>query len=177
MFSTTFERNAVRSARPPQQTPRARGIDEIPVVHSGGLPNGEERYRQMRKAIRTEISKRQTALISGNPGRRLGSSKNGLLTCSQRGKPLPEQAPQSPTLQIADEAFERSARKEPNIRSVSTQQHTADELETIAAAVNYLPEHGILILMSLTQPFPLSAIKPIQSRNENRRGTHEEGCK
>ena len=42
-------------------------------------------------------------------------------------------------------------------------QHTADELKTVAKAVNYLSEHGISTLDELALPFPLSATKPTLS--------------
>ena len=45
------------------------------------------------------VFKRQTAL-SGKSGRRLGSSKSGLPTCSKRGKPPRSSRRNLPTLQI-----------------------------------------------------------------------------
>ena len=85
---------------------------------------------------------RQTAL-SGKSGRRLESSKNGLASCSRRGKP-PRSSPRNPpACKSADKVYERSEGKEPEVFAVLQRQHAADELKTIAAAVNYLSEHGI----------------------------------
>ena len=49
----------------------------------------------------------------------------------------------------ADEVFKRSERKEPEVFADWQRQHTADELKTVAKAVNYLSEHGISTLDEL----------------------------
>ena len=77
------------------------------------------------------------------------SSKNGLANCSRRGKP-PRSSPRNPRpCKSADEVFKRSERKERKYSQSWQRQHAADELKTVAKAVNYLSEHGISTLAEL----------------------------
>ena len=65
-------------------------------------------------------------------------------TCSKRGKPPQKQPPQSPNLaNLLMKYLSVQREKSRKYSQRWQQQHTADELKTIAAAVNYLSEHGI----------------------------------
>ena len=78
------------------------------------------------------------------------SSKNGLPTCSKRGKP-PRNSRNNPP-GLANLLMKYLSVQREKSRKYSQrwqQQHTADELKTIAAAVNYLTEHGISTLDEL----------------------------
>ena len=77
-----------------------RGIDEIPTVHMGVAACQMEK-----KGIATEKGELNRNIQKANRlireiGRRLGSSKSGLPTCSKRGKPPQNSRRNLPTLQI-----------------------------------------------------------------------------
>ena len=126
-----------------------RGIDEIPTVHMGvAACQMEKKGIATEKGELNRISKGKPP-YPGNPGRRLESSKNGLASCQGAGN-RPEQPPQSPglaNLLIKYMSVQREKSRE--VFAVMARQHTADELKTVAKAVNYLSEHGISTLDEL----------------------------
>ena len=109
----------------------------------------------------------------------IGKLKEWIADLFKAWETAPEQPQQSPGLaNLLMKYLSVQREKSRKYSQRWQQQHTADELKTIAAAVNYLTEHGISTLTSWTLPFPLSANRPtLSGRNENRRGTHEEAAK
>ena len=73
-----------------------------------------------------------------------------MANCSRRGKPPRSSPPQSPGLANLLMKYLSVQREKSRKYSQSWQrQHTADELKTVAKAVNYLSEHGISTLDEL----------------------------
>ena len=125
-----------------------RGIDELPTVHMGVAACQMEK-----KGIATEKGELNRNIQKANRLIReiraqIGKLKEWIADLFKARETAPEQPPQSPgPCKSADEVFKRSERKRERKYSQSWQrQHAADELKTVAKAVNYLSGHGISTL-------------------------------
>ena len=122
----------------------ARGIDEIPTVHMGVAACQMEK-----KGIATEKGELNRSIQKTNRLIReiraqIGKLKEWIADLFKARETAPEQPPQSPNLANLLMKYLSVQREKSRKYSQSwQQQHTADELKTIAAAVNYLSEHGI----------------------------------
>ena len=121
-----------------------RGIDELPTVHMGvaacqmekkGIATEKgELNRNIQKAnrlireIRAQISKLKEWIAD-------------LLKARETAPEQPQQSPNLANLLMKYLSIQREKSRKYSQRW--QQQHAADELKTIAAAVNYLSEHGI----------------------------------
>ena len=129
-----------------------RGIDEIPTVHmgvaacqmekkgivteKGELNRNIQKANRLIREIRAQIGKLKEWLA-------------GLLTAREAAPEKP-QPPQSPKLANLLMKYLSVQKEKSRKYSQSWQrQHAADELKTVAAAVNYLSEHGISTLAEL----------------------------
>ena len=121
-----------------------RGIDEIPTVHMGVAACQMEK-----KGIATEKGELNRSIQKTNRLIReiraqIGKLKEWIADLFKARETAPEQPPQSPNLANLLMKYLSIQREKSRKYSQSwQQQHTADELKTIAAAVNYLSEHGI----------------------------------
>ena len=121
-----------------------RGIDEIPTVHMGVAACQMEK-----KGIATEKGELNRNIQKANRLIReiraqIGKLKEWIADLFKARETAPEQPPQSPNLANLLMKYLSVQREKSRKYSQSwQQQHTADELKTIAAAVNYLSEHGI----------------------------------
>ena len=121
-----------------------RGIDEIPTVHMGVAACQMEK-----KGIATEKGELNRNIQKANRLIReiraqIGKLKEWIGELFKARETAPEQTPQSPGLANLLMKYLSVQREKSRKYSQSwQQQHTADELKTIAAAVNYLSEHGI----------------------------------
>ncbi len=121
-----------------------RGIDEIPTVHMGVAACQMEK-----KGIATEKGELNRSIQKTNRLIReiraqIGKLKEWIADLFKVWGNRPEQPPQSPNLANLLMKYLSVQREKSRKYSQSWQhQHTADELKTIAAAVNYLSEHGI----------------------------------
>ena len=121
-----------------------RGIDELPTVHMGVAACQMEK-----KGIATEKGELNRAIRKSNRlikeiRAQVGKLKEWIADLFKAWETAPEQPPQAPGL--ADLLMKYLSVQREKSRKYSQrwqQQHTADELKTIAAAVNYLSEHGI----------------------------------
>ena len=121
-----------------------RGIDELPTVHMGVAACQMEK-----KGITTEKGELNRAIRKSNRlikeiRAQVGKLKEWIADLFKAWETAPEQPPQAPGL--ADLLMKYLSVQREKSRKYSQrwqQQHTADELKTIAAAVNYLSEHGI----------------------------------
>ena len=120
------------------------GIDEIPTVHMGVAACQMEK-----KGIATEKGELNRNIQKANRLIReiraqIGKLKEWIADLFKARETAPEQPPQSPNLANLLMKYLSIQREKSRKYSQSwQQQHTADELKTIAAAVNYLSEHGI----------------------------------
>ncbi len=121
-----------------------RGIDEIPTVHMGVAACQMEK-----KGIATEKGELNRNIQKANRLIReiraqIGKLKEWIADLFKARETAPEQPPQSPNLANLLMKYLSVQREKSRKYSQSWQhQHAADELKTIAAAVNYLSEHGI----------------------------------
>ena len=121
-----------------------RGIDEIPTVHMGVAACQMEK-----KGIATEKGELNRNIQKANRLIReiraqIGKLKEWIADLFKAWETAPEQPPQSPNLANLLMKYLSVQREKSRKYSQSWQrQHATDELKTIAAAVNYLSEHGI----------------------------------
>ena len=121
-----------------------RGIDEIPTVHMGVAACQMEK-----KGIATEKGELNRNIQKANRLIReiraqIGKLKEWIADLFKARETAPEQPSQSPDLaNLLMKYLSVQREKSRKYSQRWQQQHTADELKTIAAAVNYLSEHGI----------------------------------
>ena len=121
-----------------------RGIDEIPTVHMGVAACQMEK-----KGIATEKgalnrSIQKTNRLIREIRAQIGKLKEWIADLFKVWETAPKQPPQSPNLaNLLMKYLSVQREKSRKYSQRWQQQHTADELKTIAAAVNYLSEHGI----------------------------------
>ena len=121
-----------------------RGIDEIPTVHMGVAACQMEK-----KGIATEKGELNRSIQKTNRLIReiraqIGKLKEWIADLFKARETAPKQPPQSPNLANLLMKYLSVQREKSRKYSQSWQrQHATDELKTIAAAVNYLSEHGI----------------------------------
>ena len=121
-----------------------RGIEELPTVHMGVAVCQMEK-----KGIATEKGELNRNIQKANRLIReiraqIGKLKEWIADLFKARETAPEQPPQSPNLANLLMKYLSVQREKSRKYSQSWQhQHAADELKTIAAAVNYLSEHGI----------------------------------
>ena len=128
----------------------ARGMDELPTVHMGVAASQMEK-----KGVATdkgEINRmiRKTNRIIREIRAQIEKLKEWIADLFKVWETAPEQPPQSPGLANLLMKYLSVQREKSRKYSQSWQrQHAADELKTVAAAVNYLSEHGISTLDEL----------------------------
>ena len=121
-----------------------RGIDEIPTVHMGVAACQMEK-----KGIATEKGELNRSIQKTNRLIReiraqIGKLKEWIADLFKARETAPKQPPQSPNLANLLMKYLSVQREKSRKYSQRWQrQHATDELKTIAAAVNYLSEHGI----------------------------------
>ena len=121
-----------------------RGIDEIPTVHMGVAACQMEK-----KGIATEKGELNRNIQKANRLIReiraqIGKLKEWIADLFKARETTPEQPQQSTGLaNLLMKYLSVQREKSRKYSQRWQQQHTADELKTIAAAVNYLSEHGI----------------------------------
>ena len=121
-----------------------RGIDELPTVHMGVAACQMEK-----KGIATEKGELNRSIQKTNRLIReiraqIGKLKEWIADLFKARETATEQPPQSPNLaNLLMKYLSVQREKSRKYSQRWQQQHTADELKTIAAAVNYLSEHGI----------------------------------
>ena len=127
-----------------------RGIDELPTVHMGVAACQMEK-----KGIATEKGELNRNIRKANRLIReiraqIGKLKEWIGELFKARETAPEQPPQSPGLANLLMKYLSVQREKSRKYSQSWQrQHAADELKTVAKAVNYLSEHGISTLAEL----------------------------
>ena len=127
-----------------------RGIDEIPTVHMGVAACQMEK-----KGIATEKgalnrSIQKTNRLIREIRAQIGKLKEWIADLFKARETAPEPPPQSPNLaNLLMKYLSVQREKSRKYSQRWQQQHTADELKTIAAAVNYLSEHSISTLDEL----------------------------
>ena len=127
-----------------------RGIDEIPTVHMGVAACQMEK-----KGIATEKGELNRSIQKTNRLIReiraqISKLKEWIADLFKARETAPKQPPQSPNLANLLMKYLSVQREKSRKYSQSwQQQHATDELKTIAAAVNYLSEHGISTLDEL----------------------------
>ena len=127
-----------------------RGIDELPTVHMGVAACQMEK-----KGITTEKGELNRAIRKSNRlikeiRAQVGKLKEWIADLFKAWETAPEQPPQAPGLADLLMKYLSVQREKSRKYSQSWQrQHAADELKTVAAAVNYLSEHGISTLDEL----------------------------
>lgn len=127
-----------------------RGIDELPTVHMGVAACQMEK-----KGIATEKGELNRNIQKANRLIReiraqIGKLKEWIGELFKAREAAPEQPPQSPGLANLLMKYLSVQREKSRKYSQSWQrQHAADELKTVAKAVNYLSEHGISTLAEL----------------------------
>ena len=121
-----------------------RGIDEIPTVHMGVAACQMEK-----KGVATEKGELNRNIQKANRLIReiraqVSKLKEWIADLFKVWETAPKQPPQSPNLaNLLMKYLSVQREKSRKYSQRWQQQHTADELKTIAAAVNYLSEHGI----------------------------------
>ena len=127
-----------------------QGIDQIPTVHVGVAACQMEK-----KGIATEKGElnrniQKTNRLIREIRAQIGKLKEWIADLFKARENAPEQPPQSPNLATLLMKYLSVQREKSRKYSQSWQrQHAADELKTVAAAVNYLSEHGISTLDEL----------------------------
>lgn len=127
-----------------------RGIDELPTVHMGVAACQMEK-----KGVATEKGELNRNIQKANRLIReiraqIGKLKEWIGELFKARETAPEQPPQSPGLANLLMKYLSVQREKSRKYSQSWQrQPTADELKTVAKAVNYLSEHGISTLDEL----------------------------
>ena len=121
-----------------------RGIEELPTVHMGVAACQMEK-----KGIATEKGELNRNIQKANRLIReiraqISKLKEWIADLFKARETAPKQPPQSPNLaNLLMKYLSVQREKSRKYSQRWQQQHTADELKTIAAAVNYLSEHGI----------------------------------
>ena len=121
-----------------------RGIDELPTVHMGVAACQMEK-----KGIATEKDElnrniQKTNRLIQEIRAQIGKLKEWIADLFKARETAPKQPSQSPNLaNLLMKYLSVQREKSRKYSQRWQQQHTADELKTIAAAVNYLSEHGI----------------------------------
>ena len=121
-----------------------RGIDELPTVHMGVAACQMEK-----KGIATEKGELNRNIQKANRLIReiraqIGKLKEWIADLFKARETAPEQPSQSPDLaNLLMKYLSVQREKSRKYSQRWQQQHAAEELKTIAAAVNYLSEHGI----------------------------------
>ena len=127
-----------------------RGIDEIPTVHMGVAACQMEK-----KGIATEKGElnrniQKTNRLIREIRAQISKLKEWIADLFKARETAPEQPPQSPNLaNLLMKYLSVQREKSRKYSQRWQQQHAADELKTIAAAVNYLSEHSISTLDEL----------------------------
>ena len=143
-ISNAYLERAGSVARIDHRSNAERGIDELPTVHLGVATSQMER-----KGVATEKGEinrmiRNTNRLMREIKAQIGKLKEWIADLFKARETAPEQPPQSPNLANLLMKYLSVQREKSRKYSQSWQhQHAADELKTIAAAVNYLSEHGI----------------------------------
>src|SRR5699024_1950909 len=152
-MTASSDASIVRAGSPVRVDHRSdaeRGIDEIPTVHMGVAACQMEK-----KVIATEKGELNRNIQKANRLIReiraqIGKLKEWIADLFKARETAPEQPPQSPGLANLLMKYLSVQREKSRKYSQSWQrQHEADELKTVAAAVNYLSEHGISTLDEL----------------------------
>ena len=121
-----------------------RGIDEIPTVHMGVAACQMEKKGIASEKGELNRSIQKTNRLIREIRAQIGKLKEWIADLFKARETAPEQPPQSPNLANLLMKYLSVQREKSRKYSQSWQhQHAADELKTIAAAVNYLSEHGI----------------------------------
>ena len=143
-FSNDFlERNG-SPERIDHRSNAERGIDEIPTVHMGVAACQMEK-----KGIATEKGELNRNIQKANRLIReiraqIGKLKEWIADLFKARETAPKQPPQSPNLaNLLMKYLSVQREKSRKYSQRWQQQHATDELKTLAAAVNYLSEHGI----------------------------------
>ena len=143
-ISNSYLERAGSTERIDHRSNAERGIDEIPTVHMGVAACQMEK-----KGIATEKGELNRNIQKANRLIReiraqIGKLKEWIADLFKARETAPEQPPQSPNLaNLLMKYLSVQREKSRKYSQRWQQQHTADELKTIAAAVNYLSEHGI----------------------------------
>ena len=143
-ISNAYLERAGSTERIDHRSNAERGIDEIPTVHMGVAACQMEK-----KGIATEKGELNRNIQKANRLIReiraqIGKLKEWIADLFKARETAPEQPPQSPNLaNLLMKYLSVQREKSRKYSQRWQQQHTADELKTIAAAVNYLSEHGI----------------------------------
>ena len=149
-ISNAYLERAGRPERIDHRSNAERGIDELPTVHMGVAACQMEK-----KGIATEKGELNRNIQKANRLIReiraqIGKLKEWIGELFKARETAPEQPPQSPNLaNLLMKYLSVQREKSRKYSQRWQQQHTADELKTIAAAVNYLSEHGISTLDEL----------------------------
>ena len=143
-FTNDFLERSGSPERIDHRSNAERGIDEIPTVHMGVAACQMEK-----KGIATEKGELNRSIQKTNRliweiRAQIGKLKEWIADLFKARETAPEQPPQSPNLaNLLMKYLSVQREKSRKYSQRWQQQHTADELKTIAAAVNYLSEHGI----------------------------------
>ena len=121
-----------------------RGIDEIPTVHMGvAACQMEKKGIATKKGVLNRSIQKTNRLIREIRAQ-IGKLKEWIADLFKARETAPEQPQQSPGLaKLLMKYLSVQREKSRKYSQRWQQQHAADELKTIAAAVNYLSEHGI----------------------------------
>ena len=149
-ISNAYLERAGSRSRIDHRSNAERGIDELPTVHMGVAACQMEK-----KGIATEKGELNRNIQKANRLIReiraqIGKLKEWIADLFKARETATEQPPQSPNLaNLLMKYLSVQREKSRKYSQRWQQQHTADELKTIAAAVNYLSEHGISNLNEL----------------------------
>ena len=149
-ISNAYLERAGSRSRIDHRSNAERGIDELPTVHMGVAACQMEK-----KGIATEKGELNRNIQKANRLIReiraqIGKLKEWIGELFKARETAPEQPPQSPNLaNLLMKYLSVQREKSRKYSQRWQQQHTADELKTVAAAVNYLSEHGISTLDEL----------------------------
>ena len=149
-ISNAYLERAGSRSRIDHRSNAERGIDELPTVHMGVAACQMEK-----KGIATEKGELNRNIQKANRLIReiraqIGKLKEWIGELFKARENAPEQPPQSPGLANLLMKYLSVQREKSRKYSQSWQrQHAADELKTVAKAVNYLSEHGISTLAEL----------------------------
>ena len=149
-ISNAYLERAGRPERIDHRSNAERGIDELPTVHMGVAACQMEK-----KGIATEKGELNRNIQKANRLIReiraqIGKLKEWIGELFKAREAAPEQPPQSHGLANLLMKYLSVQREKSRKYSQSWQrQHAADELKTVAKAVNYLSEHGISTLDEL----------------------------
>ena len=127
-----------------------RGIDELPTVHMGVAACQMEKKGIVTEKGELNRSIQKTNRLIREIRAQIGKLKEWIGELFKARETAPEQPPQSPGLANLLMKYLSVQREKSRKYSQSWQrQHAADELKTVAAAVNYLSGHGISTLDEL----------------------------